>query len=191
MHLTHLEMRQLLAATKGQRHEPRGYALLLLVCRHGLRASEACGMRLDQVSLESPQLEVLCLKNDLSTTHPFRADEPKASSAGSSGGPRETIHSLPGQARPPCLAPGRPPPHAGLRRARRDGCPGPPPHGAGRRAASSCPTRAGMRSLSGTMLDTGTSSTARSKSPRHRRCSAGSGGKLVSALPPRLGGGES
>ena len=45
-HLTGLEVDKLLAATKGSRNEARDRCLLLLMFRHGLRVSEACGLQL-------------------------------------------------------------------------------------------------------------------------------------------------
>src|ERR1700747_2860667 len=52
--------------------------LLLLLFRHGLRVSEACGLVLSQVDIESRVLHVARLKAGLSTTHPLRGDELKA-----------------------------------------------------------------------------------------------------------------
>jgi type 1 fimbriae regulatory protein FimB len=49
--------------------------------RHGLRVSEACGLKLDQVDSESRVLHVARLKRGLSTTQPLRADELRAISA--------------------------------------------------------------------------------------------------------------
>ena len=43
--------------------------------RHGLRVSEACGLRLSQVDTDSRVLHVTRLKKGLSTTHPLRGDE--------------------------------------------------------------------------------------------------------------------
>ncbi|MBF0098572.1 MAG: tyrosine-type recombinase/integrase [Magnetococcales bacterium] len=74
-HLTSLEVEKLLAATKGSRNEERDRCLLLLMFRHGLRVSEACGLTLSQVDLESRVLHVARLKKGLSTTHPLRGDE--------------------------------------------------------------------------------------------------------------------
>ena len=53
----------------------RDRCLLLLMFRHGLRVSEACGLRLSQVDIESRVLHVSRLKQGLSTTHPLRGDE--------------------------------------------------------------------------------------------------------------------
>ena len=44
-HLTSREVERLIEATKGGRNEIRDRCLLLLVFRHGLRVSEACGMK--------------------------------------------------------------------------------------------------------------------------------------------------
>jgi type 1 fimbriae regulatory protein FimB len=46
--------------------------------RHGLRVSEACGLRLSQGNTESRVLHVTRLKQGLSTTHPLRGDEFRA-----------------------------------------------------------------------------------------------------------------
>ena len=52
-HLTGLEVDKLLAAVKGARHEARDRCLILLLFRHGLRVSEACGLKLSQVDTET------------------------------------------------------------------------------------------------------------------------------------------
>jgi len=80
-HLTSREVERLIEATKGRRNEIRDRCLLLLMFRHGLRVSEACGMKLDQVDTESRVLHVARLKGGLSTTHPLRGDELRAISA--------------------------------------------------------------------------------------------------------------
>jgi type 1 fimbriae regulatory protein FimB len=74
-HLTSLEVDKLLAATQGSRNAVRDRCLLLLMFRHGLRVSEACGLTLSQVDSESRVLHVSRLKQGLSTTQPLRADE--------------------------------------------------------------------------------------------------------------------
>ena len=77
-HLTAAEVQKLLDATKGTRNAARDRCLLLLMFKHGLRVSEACGLVLSQVDIESRVLHVARLKAGLSTTHPLRGDELKA-----------------------------------------------------------------------------------------------------------------
>ncbi len=77
-HLVSTEVNKLLDATKGSRNAARDRCLLLLMFRHGLRVSEACGLVLSQVDTESRVLHVKRLKAGLSTTHPLRGGELKA-----------------------------------------------------------------------------------------------------------------
>ncbi len=51
-HLTGREVERLIEAIKGGRNEARARCLLLLMFRHGLRVSEACGLKLDQVDTD-------------------------------------------------------------------------------------------------------------------------------------------
>ncbi len=74
-HLVSAEVERLIAAVKGSRNAVRDRCLMLLMFRHGLRVSEACGLRLAQVDIESRILHVERLKKGLSTTHPLRSDE--------------------------------------------------------------------------------------------------------------------
>ena len=74
-HLTTREVEKFMAAAKGSRFEARDRCLLLMVFRHGLRVSEACGLELDQMDTESRVMHVVLLKKGLSTMHPLRADE--------------------------------------------------------------------------------------------------------------------
>jgi type 1 fimbriae regulatory protein FimB len=76
-HLTTLEVDKLLSATKGHRNEARDSCLLRMMFRHGLRVSEACGLELSRVDIDSRVLHVARLKKGLSTTHPLRPDEIK------------------------------------------------------------------------------------------------------------------
>ena len=72
------EVERLLDAAKEGRHGARDYALLLLMYRHGLRASEAVGLKLDNVNLKEARLWVKRVKNSLSTEHPIKGDELRA-----------------------------------------------------------------------------------------------------------------
>jgi type 1 fimbriae regulatory protein FimB len=80
-HLTGREVERLIEAMKGGRNEARDRCLVLLMFRHGLRVSEACRLKLDQVDTESRVLHVARLKGGLSTTHPLRGDELRTISA--------------------------------------------------------------------------------------------------------------
>ena len=73
-HLTSREVERLMEATKDSRNEVRDRCLLLLMFRHGLRVSEACRMKLDQVDTESRVLHVARLKSGLYRQHnPYAA----------------------------------------------------------------------------------------------------------------------
>lgn len=80
-HLTDREVERLLEATRGSRNEARDRCLILLIYRHGLRVSEACGLKLDQVDAESRVIHVRRLKGSLSTTQPLRGAELRAIAA--------------------------------------------------------------------------------------------------------------
>ena len=77
-YLTGLEVGKLIAATRGSRNEARDRCLLLLIFRHGLRVSEACRLKLEQVDTKGKVLHIVRLKRGFSTTHPLRGDELKA-----------------------------------------------------------------------------------------------------------------
>jgi type 1 fimbriae regulatory protein FimB len=77
-HLVSAEIEKLMDAAKNSRNAARDRCLLLLMFRHGLRVSEACGLVLSQVDTESRVLHVTRLKAGLSTTQPLRGDEIKA-----------------------------------------------------------------------------------------------------------------
>jgi site-specific recombinase XerD len=80
-HLTPDEVEKLLKASKDKslsRHPEREYCLLLLMVRHGLRASEACELKLSDVHLAEKNLYVNRLKKGISTTHPLYNGEVKA-----------------------------------------------------------------------------------------------------------------
>jgi type 1 fimbriae regulatory protein FimB len=74
-HLVSAEVDKLISAAKDSRNAVRDRCLLLLMFRHGLRVSEACGLKMSQVDVENRILHVARLKGGLSTTHPLRNDE--------------------------------------------------------------------------------------------------------------------
>jgi type 1 fimbriae regulatory protein FimB len=80
-HLTPEEVVKLLTASKDKslsRTPERDYCLLLLMVRHGLRVSEACGLKLSDVDLQGKVMHVKRLKQGKSTTHPLYNGEVKA-----------------------------------------------------------------------------------------------------------------
>jgi type 1 fimbriae regulatory protein FimB len=74
-YLVSAEVEKLMEVAKGSRNAARDRCFLLLMFRHGLRVSEACGLKLSQVDMDSRILHVTRLKAGLSTTHPLRGDE--------------------------------------------------------------------------------------------------------------------
>jgi type 1 fimbriae regulatory protein FimB len=77
-HLSARKIERLLENVRGSRNETRDRCLVLLTFRYGLRVSEACGLALEQVDVESRVLHVARLKGGLFTTHPLRGDEIRA-----------------------------------------------------------------------------------------------------------------
>jgi Phage integrase family len=72
------EVEALIEAAKGNRYGHRDATIILLAFRHGLRASEVCDLRWDQVDFNGAVLHVRRVKNDTPSTHPIQGDELRA-----------------------------------------------------------------------------------------------------------------
>jgi integrase len=77
-HLTPSEVEKLIEAAKSNRYGHRDATMLLVAYRHGLRASELCGLEWSQVDFNGATLHVRRAKNGKAATHPIRGDEMRA-----------------------------------------------------------------------------------------------------------------
>jgi integrase len=73
--LTESEMDRLLAALKRKRHGQRDWLIGLLIYRHGLRVSEACDLRWDDVDLTKRTITLRRLKGSDDSRHDLERDE--------------------------------------------------------------------------------------------------------------------
>ena len=74
-HLTETEIDRLLAALKRNRHGARDWLIGLMIYRHGLRVSEACDLRWDDIDLQARTIVVRRLKGSRDSTHYLERDE--------------------------------------------------------------------------------------------------------------------
>lgn len=61
-HLTETEIDALLGALKRNRHGQRDWLIALMIYRHGLRVSEACDLRWDDLDLAARTINIRRLK---------------------------------------------------------------------------------------------------------------------------------
>ena len=74
-HLTEAEMDKLLATLKRSRHGHRDWLIGLVIYRHGLRVSEACDLRWDDIDLPKRTMIVRRLKGSIDSVHYLERDE--------------------------------------------------------------------------------------------------------------------
>jgi len=74
-HLTETEMAKLLTALKANRHGHRDWLIGLLIYRHGLRVSEACDLRWDDIDLPKRTIAIRRLKGSTDSVHYLERDE--------------------------------------------------------------------------------------------------------------------
>src|SRR5215207_2163825 len=70
-YLTPKEVERLIAAARKNRHGHRDAAMIRIAYRHGLRVSELCALRWDQVDFEHGLLHVRRIKNGMPSVHPL------------------------------------------------------------------------------------------------------------------------
>src|SRR3977135_786302 len=70
-YLTEKEVGRLINAARDNRWGHRDATMILIAYRHGLRASELCALRWDQVDLPHGRLHVSRAKNGMSRVHPL------------------------------------------------------------------------------------------------------------------------
>jgi integrase len=77
-YLTPGEVEVLVEAAKANRHGHRDATMILVAFRHGLRASEVCDLRWNQVDFDAAILHVRRVKNGTPSIHPLCGDEMRA-----------------------------------------------------------------------------------------------------------------
>jgi type 1 fimbriae regulatory protein FimB/type 1 fimbriae regulatory protein FimE len=78
-YLTPPEIEKLIAAAKKHsRYPQRDATMILVIYRHGLRASEACDLEWSQIDLDGAEMHVRRVKNGKPAVHPIRGDELRA-----------------------------------------------------------------------------------------------------------------
>ena len=77
-HLTEREVEKLIQAAKGNRWGQRDSTMILIAFRHGLRASELCGLQWSDVEFESGILHLRRIKGGATSTHPLLGNELRA-----------------------------------------------------------------------------------------------------------------
>ena len=70
-HLTEREVDKIVEAAKGNRWGQRDSTMILIAFRHGLRASEVCGLQSSDVEFETGTLHLRRAKGGATTTHPL------------------------------------------------------------------------------------------------------------------------
>jgi len=77
-HLTEREIDKLVEAAMGNRWGQRDATMILIAFRHGLRASELCGLQWSDVEFETGTLHLRRAKGGTTATHPLLGDELRA-----------------------------------------------------------------------------------------------------------------
>jgi len=123
-YLTEREVEQLMdTARKVSRRGHRDATMTLVAYRHGLRASEVCGLEWHQIELDQGRLHVRRAKRGTPGVHPIRGDEIRALRRLRRENPSE-VHVFVNQ------PDGLPPSHGKARQGRQDAVCSPSTHAA-------------------------------------------------------------
>jgi integrase len=76
--LTEREIERVIEAAKSNRHGHRDSTMILICYRHGLRASEVCDLRWDQIIFSGGNLHVRRVKSGTAASHPLGGSELRA-----------------------------------------------------------------------------------------------------------------
>jgi len=74
-HLTEDEIAKLLGALKRNRHGQRDWLIGLMIYRNGLRLSEACDLRWDDIDLTKRNIQIRRFKGSIDSVHYLERDE--------------------------------------------------------------------------------------------------------------------
>jgi integrase len=77
-YLVETEVAALIKAASANRSGHRDATMILVAYRHGLRASEVCGLRWEQVDFDAAMLHVRRKKSGKPSAHPILPDELRA-----------------------------------------------------------------------------------------------------------------
>jgi integrase len=77
-HLTEREIGKLIEAARRNRWGSRDSTMILIAFRHGLRASELCGLQWSDIEFETGTLHLRRAKGGTTATHPLLGDELRA-----------------------------------------------------------------------------------------------------------------
>ena len=77
-HLTEREIGKLIEAARRNRWGQRDATMILIAFRHGLRASELCGLQWSDIAFETGTLHLRRAKGGTTATHPLLGDELRA-----------------------------------------------------------------------------------------------------------------
>jgi integrase len=77
-HLTEREVEKLIEGARRNRWGQRDSTMILIAFRHGLRASELCGLQWSDVEFEAATLHLRRAKGGTTATHPLLGDELRA-----------------------------------------------------------------------------------------------------------------